>query len=114
MRFYYFVSLAVPPLQLHSLILHGNQRVAVIQGHCIVEISGSLLYAGRSLGFRKEWIVVWVEARQDGNWVWSAEGVVVVGGGLPVVGVVVTPETVVVIMGKTQPIIMPVEDCIIT
>ena len=38
----------------------------------------------------------------------------VVRGGMPVVGVVVTPETVVVIMGETQPIIMPVEDCIIT
>ena len=38
----------------------------------------------------------------------------VVRGGMPVVGVVVTPETVVVIMGKPQPIIMPVEDCIIT
>ena len=49
-----------------------------------------------------------VEARQDGNWVWSVEGVVVVRGGLPVVGVVVTPEAVVVIIWKTQPIIMPV------
>ena len=81
--------------------------MAIIERHRTVEISGSLLYAGRSLGFRKEWIVVLVEARQDGNWVWSVEGVVVVRGGLPVVGVVVTPEAVVVIIWKTQPIIMP-------
>ena len=51
-----------------------------------------------------------VEARQDGDWVWSVEGVVVVRGGMPVVGVVIIPETVVVIIWKTQSIIMPAVD----
>ena len=88
--------------------------VVVIERHRVVEISGSLVYAERSLGFWKEWVVVLVEARQDWHRVWTVEGVVVVRGGMPVVGVVVTPETVVVIMGKPQPIIMPVEDGIIT
>merc|ERR1719219_2891066 len=100
--FYYFIS---PPYNL--IPLHGNHRVAVIEGHRIVEISGSLLYADRSLGFWKEWIVVLVETRQKGNWVWSVERAVVVGGGMPVVGVVVTPEAIVVISWKAQPIIMP-------
>ena len=48
-----------------------------------------------------------VEARQDGDWVWSVEGVVVVGGGMPVIGVIITPEALVVIIWKTQSIIMP-------
>ena len=77
-------------------------------------MSGSLLNADGGHGFRKEWIVVLIESRQDGKGVWSVEGIVVMRGGVPVVGVVVTPETVVVIMGKPQPIIMPVEDGIIT
>ena len=54
-----------------------------------------------------------VEARQDGDWVWSVEGVVVVRGGMPVIGVVITPETVVVIIWKTQSIIMPAVDKLI-
>ena len=49
-----------------------------------------------------------VEARQDGDWVWRVEGVVVVCGGMPVVGVVITPEALVVIIWKTQSIKMPV------
>ena len=55
-----------------------------------------------------------VEARQDGDWVWSVEGVVVVRGGMPVVGVVVTPETVVVITWKTQSTRLPAEDTLRT
>ena len=54
-----------------------------------------------------------VEARQDGDWVGSVEGVVVVRGGMPVIGVVITPETVVVIIWKTQSIIMPAVDKLI-
>ena len=51
-----------------------------------------------------------VEARQDGDWVWSVEGVVVVRGGMPVIGVVIAPEAAVVIIWKTQSIIMPAVD----
>ena len=72
-----FFILCIPHLY-NLTFLHGNHRVVIIERHRIVEISGSFLYAVRSLGFRKEWIVVLVEARQDGNWVWSVEGVVVV------------------------------------
>ena len=75
---YYFLSLLSPSsLPPPFLILHGNDRVAVIDGHGIVEMSGSLLDADGSLGFWKERIVVLIEARQNGNWVWCVEGVVV-------------------------------------
>ena len=76
-EFYYFLSLPSPSLPPPFLILHGNDRVTVIDGHGIVEMSGSLLNADGSLGFWKERIVVLIEARQDGNCVWSVEGVVV-------------------------------------
>ena len=82
--------------------------MTVVEGQGTEEVSGPALYIERRLRLGEEGVVVLVEARQNVH-----RGVVqlavVVGGGLPVVGVVITPEASVIITGEGDLVIKPAQ-----
>ena len=81
--------------------------MAVIYRHGVVEVPGSVEDVDRHLGCRKERIVVLVEAWDNSNGLRVVELVVVMGRGVPVVGVVVAPEAVVIITWETALVRVP-------
>ena len=83
--------------------------MTVVEGQGTEEVSGPALYIERRLRLGEERVVVLVEARQNVH-----RGVVqlavVVGGRLPVVGVVITPEASVIVTGEGDLVIKPAPD----
>ena len=83
--------------------------MTVVEGQGTEEVSGPALYIERRLRLGEERVVVLVEARQNVH-----RGVVqlavVVGGRLPVVGVVITPEASVIVIWEGDLVIKPAPD----
>ena len=83
--------------------------MTVVEGQGTEEVSGPALYIERRLRLGEERVVVLVEARQNVH-----RGVVqlavVVGGRLPVVGVVITPEASVIVTWEGDLVIKPAPD----
>ena len=89
--------------------LHRDHRE---EGHGGVVVPGPALDVGRGLALGQERVVVLVEARDDLEWGRRVKLVVVVRGGVPVVGVVVAPEAIVVSSWETWLVVSPEPDCI--
>ena len=83
--------------------------MTVVEGQGTEEVSGPALYIERRLRLGEERVVVLVEARQNVHRV-VVQLAVVVGGRLPVVGVVITPEASVIVTGEGDLVIKPAPD----
>ena len=79
-----------------------NHRIVLGNNHVAVELFGSASDIVRLLALDKERVIVVVISRNYLDWLWIVQLVVVIRAGLPVVAVIVAPEAVVVVVGKSN------------